>query len=52
MSSNDHDKCLEKVKNGGKLTHTDTDFLKAEFFFCNGLDDPWLSEYVEQSILR
>ncbi|KAF8997846.1 hypothetical protein BDQ17DRAFT_835106 [Cyathus striatus] len=30
------------VQNGGRLTHTDEDFRKADYFFCNGMDDPWL----------
>lgn len=32
------------VKNGGTLTHTDVDFKKANYFFCDGMDDPWLNE--------
>ena len=34
------------VKNGGTLTHTDDDFRRANYFFCDGMDDPWLNEYV------
>lgn len=34
------------VTNGGTLTHTDDDFRRANFFFCDGMDDPWLNEYV------
>ncbi|KIL69020.1 hypothetical protein M378DRAFT_157257 [Amanita muscaria Koide BX008] len=32
------------VKNGGTLTNTEPDFYNAHFFFCDGLEDPWLSE--------
>ncbi|KAG5732882.1 hypothetical protein E4T56_gene1819 [Termitomyces sp. T112] len=32
------------VKNGGTLTHCKKDFYEAQYFFCNGLDDPWLHE--------
>lgn len=34
------------VKNGGTLTHTDDDFRKANYLFCDGMDDPWLNKYV------
>ncbi|KAF8815389.1 hypothetical protein BYT27DRAFT_7037712, partial [Phlegmacium glaucopus] len=33
-----------KIKNGGTLTHTDAEFKRANFFFCDGMDDPWLNE--------
>ena len=36
----------KQVKNGGTLTHTDDDFRRANYFFCDGMDDPWLNEYV------
>ena len=36
----------KSVKNGGTLTHTDDDFRRANYFFCDGMDDPWLNEYV------
>ena len=36
----------KSVKNGGTLTHTDDDFRRANYFFCDGMDDPWLKEYV------
>ncbi|KAJ7089786.1 hypothetical protein B0H15DRAFT_800452 [Mycena belliarum] len=32
------------VKYGGSLTHSKEDFLRANFFFCNGPQDPWLNE--------
>ncbi|KAF8637490.1 hypothetical protein AX17_002794 [Amanita inopinata Kibby_2008] len=32
------------VQNGGTLTNTESDFYKAQFFFCNDSDDPWLPE--------
>lgn len=35
-----------EVKHGGTLTHTDIDFRNAEFFFCDGMNDPWLKQYV------
>ncbi|KAJ7281469.1 hypothetical protein C8J57DRAFT_1500169 [Mycena rebaudengoi] len=38
------------VKHGGLLTHTKTDFLRANFFFCAGPDDPWLKECVQPNL--
>ncbi|KAJ7282048.1 hypothetical protein C8J57DRAFT_1219799 [Mycena rebaudengoi] len=39
------------VKHGGLLTHTKTDFLRANFFFCAGPDDPWLKELLSLSLV-
>ncbi|CAA7265230.1 unnamed protein product [Cyclocybe aegerita] len=39
------------VINGGTLTHTETDFRQAQFFFCNGMNDPWLSELLSRSLI-
>jgi len=35
-----------EVKHGGRLTHTDVDFRNADFFFCDGMNDSWLKQYV------
>lgn len=32
------------VNHGGSLTHTESEFYEAQYFFCDGLDDPWLPE--------
>jgi len=35
---------IPTVKNGGTLTHTEADFKRANYFFCDGMKDPWLNE--------
>jgi len=39
------------VKNGGSLTHTDDDFRRANYFFCDGMDDPWLNELLSRHLI-
>ncbi|GLB41554.1 hypothetical protein LshimejAT787_1001540 [Lyophyllum shimeji] len=39
------------VRNGGTLTHSVADFYQADFFFCSGLDDPWLSQLLSRSFV-
>lgn len=34
------------------MTHTDDDFRRADYFFCDGMDDPWLNEYVVVVFLK
>ncbi|KAF8957120.1 hypothetical protein BDZ97DRAFT_121145 [Flammula alnicola] len=44
-------KQAHSVMNGGTLTHTDADFRQAVFFFCNGMEDPWLNELLSRSLI-
>jgi len=33
------------------LTHTDDDFKRANYFFCDGMDDPWLNELLSRHLI-
>ncbi|KAK0244226.1 hypothetical protein EDD85DRAFT_945540 [Armillaria nabsnona] len=39
------------VQNGGTLTHSVEDFHRADSFFCNGLEDPWLEKLLARSFI-
>ncbi|KAK0464527.1 uncharacterized protein EV420DRAFT_1048855 [Desarmillaria tabescens] len=39
------------VQNGGTLTHSVQDFHRADSFFCNGLEDPWLEKLLTRSFI-
>ena len=34
------------------MTHTDADFRRANYFFCDGMNDPWLNEFVVANKFR
>ncbi|KAK0487443.1 hypothetical protein IW261DRAFT_1415129 [Armillaria novae-zelandiae] len=39
------------VQHGGTLTHSVEDFHRADSFFCNGLEDPWLQKLLTRSFI-
>ncbi|KAK0187975.1 hypothetical protein F5146DRAFT_1226337 [Armillaria mellea] len=39
------------VQHGGTLTHSVEDFHRADSFFCNGLEDPWLEKLLARSFI-
>lgn len=44
-----------EVENGGKVAMTKDEQRFSDWFFCDGMSDPWLTEYVDvmaQNILK
>ncbi|KAF8332486.1 hypothetical protein F5887DRAFT_45434 [Amanita rubescens] len=39
------------VSHGGSLTHAESEFYEAHYFFCDGLGDPWLPDLASRRLI-